>query len=75
MGDDVRPDYDVIVIGSGIGGLAAASLLAAVARKRVLVVERHFRLGGTERTRGCARAGAPLIERMGFLAPSRPSVA
>lgn len=39
-------DYDVIVIGSGIGGLTAASLLAQLADRRVLVLERHFRLGG-----------------------------
>lgn len=39
-------NFDVIVIGSGIGGLAAASLLAQVAKKRVLVLERHFKLGG-----------------------------
>lgn len=39
-------DYDVIVIGSGFGGLTAASLLTQLAGKRVLVLERHFRLGG-----------------------------
>lgn len=38
--------FDAIVIGSGIGGLAAASLLAQVSKKRVLVLERHFKLGG-----------------------------
>src|SRR5687768_15690216 len=38
-------DYDVIVIGSGMGGLTAAALLAK-AGKRVLVVERHDRAGG-----------------------------
>ncbi len=38
--------FDVIVIGSGIGGLTTASLLAQVAKKRVLVLERHFKLGG-----------------------------
>jgi len=39
-------DYDVIVIGSGMGGLTTASLLASVAKKRVLVLERHFKIGG-----------------------------
>ncbi len=38
--------YDAIVIGSGIGGLAAAALLAKDAGKRVLVLERHYTLGG-----------------------------
>ncbi len=38
--------YDAIVIGSGMGGLATASLLAQVGKKRVLVLERHFKLGG-----------------------------
>lgn len=38
--------YDIIVIGSGIGGLATASILAQVGKRRVLVVERHFKLGG-----------------------------
>ncbi len=41
------PDsYDVIVIGSGIGGLSTASLLAQISKKRVLLLERHFKLGG-----------------------------
>lgn len=39
-------NFDAIVIGSGIGGLSTASLLAQVAKKRVLVLERHFKLGG-----------------------------
>ncbi len=38
--------YDIIVIGSGMGGLAFASLMAQLAGKRVLVLERHFKLGG-----------------------------
>src|SRR5947209_6769557 len=37
--------YDAVVIGSGMGGLSAAALLAK-AGKRVLVVERHDRPGG-----------------------------
>lgn len=39
-------DFDVVVIGSGIGGLTAATALTTLAKKRVLVLERHFRLGG-----------------------------
>ncbi len=38
--------YDAIVIGSGIGGLTVASLLAQLKGQRVLVLERHFQLGG-----------------------------
>lgn len=38
--------YDTIVIGSGIGGLAAASLLARHGHERVLVLERHYTAGG-----------------------------
>ena len=39
-------DYDAIVIGSGIGGMTAAGLLAGVAHKRVLVLEKHTEPGG-----------------------------
>lgn len=42
--------YDVIVIGSGLGGLAFASLAAQLENKRVLVLERHFKLGGYTHT-------------------------
>lgn len=45
--DATRPaTWDAIVIGSGIGGLSAAGLLAAVAGKRVLVLEKHSEPGG-----------------------------
>ncbi|KAH8043594.1 all-trans-retinol 13,14-reductase [Aureococcus anophagefferens] len=37
--------YDVVVIGSGIGGLSCAGLLAA-AGKRVCVLESHYEFGG-----------------------------
>lgn len=39
-------EFDSIVIGSGIGGLATASLLARHAGQRVLVLERHYTAGG-----------------------------
>lgn len=38
--------YDVIVIGSGMGGLTAASILARLKNKRVLVLEKHYVAGG-----------------------------
>ena len=38
--------YDAIVIGSGIGGLTAAVLLAKHAGQKVLVLERHYTAGG-----------------------------
>ena len=39
-------EYDALVIGSGIGGLGVAALLARRAGKRVLVLERHTTAGG-----------------------------
>jgi all-trans-retinol 13,14-reductase len=39
-------EWDAIVIGSGIGGLAAAALLSRHAGKKVLVLERHYTAGG-----------------------------
>ena len=39
------PHYDAIVIGSGMGGLTTAAILAKENQK-VLVVERHYTAGG-----------------------------
>lgn len=41
----VEGKYDVIIIGSGISGLAAGALLAKEGRK-VLILERHYTPGG-----------------------------
>lgn len=42
---DPRPEYDVVVIGAGIGGLICAGLLAREG-VRVLLVEQHYMVGG-----------------------------
>lgn len=38
--------YDLIVIGSGIGGMTVASLAAQLQNKKVLVIEKHYVAGG-----------------------------
>ena len=45
----LEESYDVIVIGSGIGGLTTAACLAKSGRK-VLVLERHYTAGGFTHT-------------------------
>jgi all-trans-retinol 13,14-reductase len=45
-----QPGYDAIVIGSGMGGLAFASIMAKLRKWRVLVLERHFKIGGFTHT-------------------------
>ncbi len=42
----VEGTYDAIVVGSGIGGLTAAAMLSKHGRRRVLVLERHYTVGG-----------------------------
>ncbi len=43
---DPSERYDAIVIGSGLGGLASAAMLARHGGKRVLVLEKHTTPGG-----------------------------
>lgn len=46
----MEKEYDAIVIGSGIGGLTFASIMAQMKDWRVLVLERHWVLGGFTHT-------------------------
>ncbi len=41
----IKERYDVVVIGSGLGGLTAANILARQGRS-VLLLEQHYKLGG-----------------------------
>jgi phytoene dehydrogenase-like protein len=43
--EGLRPEYDVIVIGSGLAGLTAANVLARSGHA-VLVLEQHYNFGG-----------------------------
>jgi all-trans-retinol 13,14-reductase len=43
-------EFDAIVIGSGMGALAFASIMAKLAKWRVLILERHFKIGGFTHT-------------------------
>ena len=38
--------FDAIIIGSGIGGLTAGSILSKLNKKKVLILEKHFEIGG-----------------------------
>ena len=42
---DANPSYDVVVIGSGLGGMTTANILAK-AGYSVLLLEQHYKLGG-----------------------------
>lgn len=72
-----RDAYDVIVVGAGIGGLTAASLLAKAGRS-VLVVERHDRPGGYAHSfrRGALRfdSAVHLVGGCGESGPAGPGL-
>ena len=48
--ETVAEQFDAIIIGSGIGGMTTASLLSQIEGKRVLMLERHFQVGGFTHT-------------------------
>ncbi len=43
--EEIRPQYDVVVIGGGLGGMTAANTLARAGHS-VLLAEQHSKLGG-----------------------------
>ena len=43
--ENVKPAYDVVVVGSGLAGMTAANTLAKLGRS-VLLCEHHYQLGG-----------------------------
>lgn len=66
--------YDAIVIGSRIGGMTAAGLLADIAGKKVLVLERHTEPRGlTHALRRDERRGIrwPTLRFMHGMAPKQ----
>ncbi|WCL48461.1 phytoene desaturase family protein [Leptospira sp. GIMC2001] len=44
--ENLSENYDIIFIGSGIGSLTSASLLAQFEDKKILIIEKHFQAGG-----------------------------
>lgn len=62
--------YDAIVIGSGIGALTTAGLLAGVAGARVLVLEKHHTPGGL--THSFRRMGASWDVGLHYVGDMRP---
>jgi phytoene dehydrogenase-like protein len=66
--------YDLIVVGSGMGGLTVASLMALLRGKRVLVLERHFKAGGFTHTFRRGRFHWDVgLHYVGGMAPGTPS--
>ncbi|WND04099.1 NAD(P)/FAD-dependent oxidoreductase [Temperatibacter marinus] len=47
---NIQEPYDAIFIGSGIGSLTTAAILAKLYKKRCLILERHYEIGGFTHT-------------------------
>lgn len=75
-----RADFDVIVVGAGIGGLACAALLAKLESKKVLVVEKETFAGGRihhfkgDKINTAGDYLQPLAASTGWLARSIPDL-
>lgn len=67
--------WDAVVVGAGVGGLVAAALLAKRGGLRVLVLERHYELGGLTQTfkrrRHVFEVGVHYVGDVGHGAPAR----
>ena len=44
--NSIDNDYDIVIIGAGIGGLSAGAILSSVYKKKVGVFEAHYHAGG-----------------------------
>jgi len=64
--------WDAVVIGSGIGGLTAAVLLSVHGGKRVLVLERHYAMGGFTTSARC-RMPTPACGGLSIMLPKEKS--
>jgi all-trans-retinol 13,14-reductase len=67
--------FDAIVVGSGMGALTCGALLSKLAGKRVLLVERHYRLGGFTHTfnRPGGRSWDVGLHYVGQMQPGEPT--
>lgn len=44
--EKIERDYDIVIVGAGIGGLSAAAILSSVYKLRVALFEKHYHAGG-----------------------------
>jgi spermidine dehydrogenase len=74
-GRDTGETYDLVVVGGGVSGLAAAYFYrqAAGRRARILVLDNHDDFGGHARRNEFAHAGRPVIGYGGSFAIESPA--